>query len=134
MKYTIKGSFKTKFKKEITAQSLDEAWEIAEELEGQDIDQNEETDWDEADIDDVIECGEDDDKMNGIIGLAREDGEFNNRRKIKSRYVQLEKCYGFKYGTRQAKAFIDSPARYRRETRQFRKVIAQLFSKEGGAR
>lgn len=87
MKYTIKGSYIQEFVKEITAESLKDAWEIAgalgredidpeEEidqetnwgevcidsvmLEGHDYDPIEETNRVEVDIDDVIKCEEDD--------------------------------------------------------------------------
>lgn len=60
-------------------------------------------------------------EMEDVIG-SMSGGEFNNRRKIKVRYVQDEKAMGFKYGARGIKTFEDSPARCQRIVRQFRKI------------
>lgn len=59
--------------------------------------------------------------MENIIDLFC-GGQFNNRRKIKSRYIQEEKIMGFKYGKRRIKQFADSPARCQREVRKLRKI------------
>lgn len=49
-------------------------------------------------------------------------GEFNNHRKLKTRYVQYEKAIGFQHGPRRVKGFEDSPARCQREVRKLRKI------------
>jgi hypothetical protein len=63
--------------------------------------------------------------MDEYVDWARK-GKFNNQKKVKTRYIQHEKCLMLQYGRYYIKSCEDNPATVQRKIRWYRTHIKNL--------